>query len=167
MPLALAREVLAAALDRAGAPRDAGLVDALLDATDAVARTATTVRLAGHRVALDDRAGDVDRLLAAVSGDREPMPPSIEELVAAGIDRDVLEAAARAGRVVRITNDLVVSPALVDRAMALVRERADEGTTVSQLREHLGTSRKYAVPLVEWMDREGLTRRRGDLRFPR
>jgi selenocysteine-specific elongation factor len=68
---------------------------------------------------------------------------------------------------VRITNDLVVAPALIDRALDLIRVRAEDGTTVSQLREHLGTSRKYAVPLVEWMDRQGLTRRRGDLRFPR
>lgn len=167
MSLGDARAVLAGALGEAGAPRDLDLVDALLDATEGVVRTATTVRLSSHRVALDDRAGEVARLVEAISGDREPTPPSIEELVASGIDRDVLEAAARAGRVVRITNDLVVAPSLIDRALALIRARADEGTTVSQLREHLGTSRKYAVPLVEWMDREGLTRRRGDLRFPR
>jgi selenocysteine-specific elongation factor len=38
---------------------------------------------------------------------------------------------------------------------------------VSQLREALGTSRKYAVPIAEWMDVQGITRRVGDLRFPR
>jgi selenocysteine-specific elongation factor len=151
----------------AGAPADPDLVDAVLDGTEGVTRTATTVRLSTHRVALDDRAEEVARLVEAVSGDREPTPPSIQELIASGVDREVLEAAARAGRVVRITNDLVVAPALIDRALDLIRVRAEEGTTVSQLREHLGTSRKYAVPLVEWMDRQGLTRRRGDLRFPR
>lgn len=166
-PLAHARSVVAAALDRAGAPMDADLVDALLDGTEGVVRTATTVRLARHRVALDDRTDEVDRLLTAISGDHEAMPPSVEELVSAGIDRDVLEAASRAGLVALITNELVVAPTLVDRALALIRDRAETGTTVSELREHLGTSRKYAVPLVEWMDREGLTRRRGDLRFPR
>jgi selenocysteine-specific elongation factor len=167
MSLADARAVLADALVGAGAPRDLDLVDAVLDATEGVTRTATTVRLSTHRVALDDRAEEVARLVEAVSGDREPTPPSIQELIASGVDREVLEAAARAGRVVRITNDLVVAPALIDRALDLIRVRAEDGTTVSQLREHLGTSRKYAVPLVEWMDRQGLTRRRGDLRFPR
>lgn len=166
-PLADVRTVVMGALDRAGAPKDGGLADALLDGTEGVVRTATTVRLARHRVALDDRTDEVDGLLAAVSGDREATPPSVEELVSTGIDRDVLEAASRAGLVVRITNELVVAPTLVDRALALIREKAEQGTTVSELREHLGTSRKYAVPLVEWMDREGLTRRRGDLRFPR
>ena len=52
-------------------------------------------------------------------------------------------------------------------ATAFVQARAAEGCTVSQLREALGTSRKYAVPLAEWMDAQGITRRVGDLRFPR
>jgi selenocysteine-specific elongation factor len=39
--------------------------------------------------------------------------------------------------------------------------------TVSALRERLGTSRKYAVPLVEYLDTRGLTVRRGDVRIAR
>jgi selenocysteine-specific elongation factor len=41
------------------------------------------------------------------------------------------------------------------------------GLTVSQIREVLGVSRKYAVPLCEYLDRIGLTRRQGDLRLRR
>lgn len=37
--------------------------------------------------------------------------------------------------------------------------------TVAELRDLLGISRKYAVPLAEWLDRSGLTRREGDLRY--
>ena len=40
-----------------------------------------------------------------------------------------------------------------------------EGRTVSQIRELLGTTRKYAVPLCEYLDRTGFTRREGDLRY--
>ncbi|MBN1512746.1 MAG: selenocysteine-specific translation elongation factor [Phycisphaerae bacterium] len=42
---------------------------------------------------------------------------------------------------------------------------AGPGVTVSQLREYLGSSRKYMVPIVEYLDRVGFTRREGDLRF--
>jgi hypothetical protein len=49
----------------------------------------------------------------------------------------------------------------------LVREHAATGLAISTLREELDTSRKFAVPLAEWLDREGVTVRRGDLRFPR
>ena len=39
------------------------------------------------------------------------------------------------------------------------------GLTVAEIRDLLGTTRKYAVPLCEYLDRTGVTRREGDLRF--
>ena len=39
-----------------------------------------------------------------------------------------------------------------------------DGFTVAQLRDDLGASRKYALPLVNELDARGITRRRGDLR---
>jgi selenocysteine-specific elongation factor len=39
------------------------------------------------------------------------------------------------------------------------------GMTVAELRDLLGTTRKFAVPLAEYLDRIALTRREGDLRF--
>jgi selenocysteine-specific elongation factor len=35
---------------------------------------------------------------------------------------------------------------------------------MAELRDLLGTTRKYAVPIGEYLDRIGLTRREGDLR---
>jgi selenocysteine-specific elongation factor len=78
----------------------------------------------------------------------------------------VIDAADRENLVVRLTPDLVITPAFAVRAEAVAR-RASGGITVSAFREALGTSRKYAVPLLEWLDRRGVTRRDGDLRFPR
>jgi selenocysteine-specific elongation factor len=39
------------------------------------------------------------------------------------------------------------------------------GATVAEIRDLLGTTRKYAVPLCEYLDRVGVTRREGDLRL--
>ena len=39
------------------------------------------------------------------------------------------------------------------------------GATVAEIRDLLGTTRKYAVPLCEYLDRAGVTRREGDLRL--
>ena len=49
----------------------------------------------------------------------------------------------------------------------LVSERLREGSglTVAEIRDILGTTRKYAVPLCEYLDRIGVTRREGDLRL--
>jgi selenocysteine-specific elongation factor len=73
----------------------------------------------------------------------------------------------RSGGLVRISPDLVLTRELVERAEVAVREAGDSGITVSALREGLGTTRKYAVPLLEHLDRTGVTRRSGDLRFAR
>ena len=154
----------------AGAPREPSLVEALLDhlvARGIVARSATAVRLTSHRVSLDAHAGDVERLVAAVSGEHEALPPDVKALVAQGFSREVIDAAARAGVVVRIAPDIVVAPSLVARATDVVRNHGAAGVTVSTVRETLGTSRKYAVPLLEHLDRTGVTRRDGDLRFVR
>jgi selenocysteine-specific elongation factor len=38
------------------------------------------------------------------------------------------------------------------------------GATVAEIRDLLGTTRKFAIPLCEYLDRIGATRRDGDLR---
>jgi selenocysteine-specific elongation factor len=168
--LPIARKAALDAIRRAGAPPLAELADALLDDLDdrgVTAREGATIRLAEHRAELGERSADLDRLLEAIGGEREATPPTVTELVAGGIGRDVIDAAARSGAVVRIAPDLVVSTGLIARAEAVVREAEKDGITVSSFRETLGTSRKYAVPLLEWFDHRGVTRREGDLRFPR
>jgi selenocysteine-specific elongation factor len=167
--LAAARRAVGEALGKAGAPNEPGAIEAVivgLASSGEIVKTASTVRSSTHRASLEDSATDVDELLKAIGGERETAPPTVRELQIAGFPRDVIEAAAREGLVVRITPDLVVTPDLAARSEAIVRA-ATGGITVSTFRQILGTSRKYAVPLLEWLDRRGITRRRDDLRFPR
>jgi len=168
-PIATVRTVVTTALRDAGAPIDAGLVEAALDATvasGATERATTTLRLAGHRVSLHEHDTDVQRLLTEISGEHEAMPPTVVELERGGVRRDVIDAAIAAGVIVRVSKELVFTPALVEKAESLVRA-AGGGITVSAFREALGTSRKFALPLLEHFDRTGVSRRDGDLRFPR
>ena len=150
-----------------GAPSDPDLVDAvitsLIDAGRLV-REGTAVRLRSHTpaVASDEQL----RLVDAVRGG-EPTPPTIAELGRQGFGRSLIDSVVRSGELVRISPDLVVTSELVRWAEECVREAGDAGITVSALRERLGTSRRYAVPLMEHMDRSGATRRSGDLRFSR
>lgn len=71
------------------------------------------------------------------------------------------------GDLVEIARDYYLHSAVaadVRRRLSAVMAGAG-GLTLSQIREHLGTSRKYAVPLCEYLDRTGFTRRDGDLRY--
>lgn len=168
-PLATARRTLAASLRPLTGPPDVGLVDAVLDrlAVDGlITRTSTSISSPGHRPA--DRENDpvVLRVVEAIAA--EPaQPPTIKDLLAQGIGRDAIDAAARSGLVVRVAPDLIFTPALIERAEAIVKAADIAGIRVSAFREALGTSRRYALPLLEWFDQRGVTRREGDLRFPR
>jgi selenocysteine-specific elongation factor len=86
--------------------------------------------------------------------------PRIKEL---SIDPDLLHALLRDGRLVRVGSELVYLPAQLDNLADRIRGMTAP-FTVAEFRDHFGLSRKYAVPLLEWMDANGVTERDGDVR---
>jgi selenocysteine-specific elongation factor len=166
--LSLVRGAATRTLERAGGPAGGGLLEAALEdlaASGLLEREGSVVRLASHRVSLAGREEEVERLVRTVS-EGGSAPPTIPELERAGFSRDVIQAAAESGSLVRVSPELVMTAELVGRAEEVLRE-AREGITVSAFRERLGTTRKYALPLLEYFDHRGLTRRQGDLRVLR
>jgi selenocysteine-specific elongation factor len=147
---------------------DPSLADAFvahLAATGAVTREAARIRLPAHSVSTMGSA-DADRLVATVVA-ADATPPTVRDLGAAGFDAELIGAVCSEGRLVRVSPDLVMTTEMVDRALALIRATGDGGITVSEVRAGLGTTRKYAVPLLEYLDAHGHTRRVGDVRVAR
>jgi selenocysteine-specific elongation factor len=69
------------------------------------------------------------------------------------------------GEFVKIGDDLYRGEQIAQiRARIETHFREHERMTASQFRDMLGTSRKYAVPLLEWLDVHGVTIRDGDYR---
>jgi selenocysteine-specific elongation factor len=69
-------------------------------------------------------------------------------------------------KVVDVGPDLIMLTSAYETLVGSIRGHI-EGTgpsTVSDLRQALGVSRRIAIPLLERLDRVGLTRREGDLR---
>ena len=63
---------------------------------------------------------------------------------------------------------VVFAASAIDRAARAVAEllaARPDGFTVAEFRDHVGTTRKYALPLLAALDAGGITRRRGDLRI--
>jgi len=83
-----------------------------------------------------------------------------------GLDPELLHLLIRTGKLVRISDDLVFLPDQLREIVAVIRDMAGP-FTVAEFRDRTGLSRKYAVPLLEWSDREGLTIRRGNERLLR
>jgi selenocysteine-specific elongation factor len=80
---------------------------------------------------------------------------------------DLLEVSIAEGYLVHIVDDLYLHADAEAEMRRIVLDRLKEGKglTVAEIRDLLGTTRKYAVPLCEYLDRVGVTRREGDLRM--
>ena len=90
--------------------------------------------------------------------------PDTERLRALGLDARALAAAARVGLLLRVADLIVLAPG-ADKAAAGVLAGLDQPFTTSQARQALRTSRRVAIPLLEYLDRARVTERLpGDLR---
>jgi len=78
----------------------------------------------------------------------------------------LLQLAAASGQLVAVGPDYWLHPAVEAQARGQVQTALAGGksATLSEIREWLGTTRKYAVPLCEFWDQAGFTVRRGDAR---
>ncbi len=134
------------------------VVEAVVGSSEELERTGPAVARRAHEPELSEiqeRAWQqaVDRLEESLA------VPAESDL---GLDPDVVSLKLRSGELTRIAPGLVYLPSQVEE---LRRQMAELGEfTVAQFRDAAGLSRKYAVPILEWSDREGLTVRRGDIR---
>lgn len=145
----------------------AGLLAAgeLADETGRVRRAGHAVRLKPEEQALYDSVAaqmlagglatpDLDQLLADV---RKPLAERVRT------------ALFETGRLVDVGEGVVFHREAVERARGLILElfRESEELAATDARQKLGTTRRYAIPLLNHFDATGLTQRRGDRRVLR
>jgi selenocysteine-specific elongation factor len=153
---------LARALARAATGLEAPEFDVLVSITPRVAEEGAHLKLAGHAVELaPSQAAARDDLLGRIEAGGFT-PPLAKELNA---DPALVRALVEGSELVKI-GDFYLTRAQASEARARVRAAIEESgpLTVAQIRDLLGTSRKYAVPLCEWLDATSATRRQGDVR---
>jgi selenocysteine-specific elongation factor len=108
-----------------------------------------------------------ERVQRAVDGVRARLAadpfaaPEAGDLAAAGLGPRELAAAVRDGQLVRLAEGVYLAPGVEQEARARLAE-IPQPFTVSQARQAWGTSRRVAVPLAEWLDARGVTRRLPD-----
>lgn len=125
-----------------------------------------TIRQHTHQPALPENLRlAVDHLRTRLAA--HPLePPARRELAPDALSQQALRHLMQRGEVVEIHPDLVLDATVLRaakaRVAALLRQRG--AATAGEIRAHLGTTRRLAIPLLERWDREGFTRRNGDLR---
>jgi selenocysteine-specific elongation factor len=98
-------------------------------------------------------------------------PPSVKECQQQAAKHQaavpqLLTLAVANGDLVEVGPDFYLHVEVERQSRQQLRDRlaGSAGLTVSEIREILNTSRKYAVPYCEYLDRTGFTRRHGDRR---
>ena len=141
--------------------------------------TAKTVDKVGTNVALAGRGPQLsknerrllDELIQAIraGGLQPPDVKQLREIAQRNKESvtNLLQLAVSAGDLHPVCDDFFMHRDVLSEIQNQLKTHCghDAGFTVSQMREMLGTTRKYAVPLAEYLDKIGFTRRQGDLRF--
>ena len=146
------------------------LLDALLAEAKAIVAEGDMVRVRTHAVALKE---DEEQARAAIERAFEQTglaTPALSEVLAkSGVEaaraRSLLAILLREKRLVRIGDDLVFHQSALEKLRALLAARRPARFNVGEFKEWTGISRKYAIPLLEFLDRERITRREGDGRL--
>jgi selenocysteine-specific elongation factor len=126
------------------------------------------IRLSGHEVVLSDREEEALRRLEATLSAAGLSPPTPADLCAAiGVDRDLLndllKLLVERGDIIGITPEIFVTRDAERGARDDIRRIASVGAVgPGEFRQALGITRKHLIPLLEYMDRSGITRRTPD-----
>jgi selenocysteine-specific elongation factor len=145
-------------------PHVYGAVLPRLQEDGVVVEEVTLVRTPGHAPHL---AGDKEEIAARYlrSLETEPYSPPTD----APFDQEVLGLLADEGKVVKVSESVVFAAsayeAMVEQVSQYIRERGE--ITVADVRDMFGTSRKYALALMDYLDQQRITRRVGDARVLR
>jgi len=163
-------------LRQRGAPRTpAPLVEAVLGRLEEAGRIRRGGRLvadAGHRVSL---AADEEALLDSIAGQvraagLDPPDPHallIERQVEKGRADSLVQLLRERGTLVRISAGLLLHTAVYEELKSLLHARRldDPLFDVAWFKEATGTSRRTAIPLLEFLDADRVTTRRGNQRY--
>lgn len=146
------------------APKYAQALIARLVADGRVVERGAALALPDHRPTLSaEQEAAWSRARDAL--ERDPLhPPDAAALATgSGIDRELLAALADRGDVVRIGDAVFVPSAVRAFGARVIDELASAGRiTVARARDLTGSSRKHVLPLLQFLDEGGLTRRIGD-----
>jgi len=136
------------------------------------------VRVREHTVALSTADTTLRNKIAAIYETAQFEPPTLDQaLESAGVGtterahgRKILQMLLDEGKLVRAQGDMFLHITAMNRLRALLQEFAfqhepERLIDVSQFKELAGVSRKYAIPLLEYLDSARVTRRTGDKRI--
>ena len=136
----------------------------------AVVEESAAVRTREHQVTFNpEQTAKVEQLFAHLRRDRYAPPARAELEQLLGLEPEVINALADQGRLHRVNESVIFTTDVYDEMVGGIVERirSTGRITVAEVRDQFGTSRKYALAVLEHLDEERVTRRVGDERVLR
>jgi selenocysteine-specific elongation factor len=151
----------------AGAP--AFLLDSIVARAKDIVAEGDIMRLASHRVALKEDEEAATGKIEALFRDAGLAVPSTPEVLAkSGVEparaRTLLQILLKNRKLIRVGDELIYHASAVDALRQSLAARKGVRFSVADFKDWTGVSRKYAIPLLEYLDREHVTRREADQR---
>jgi selenocysteine-specific elongation factor len=114
----------------------------------------------------------IKELFDKIAGGRYAPPETKVIAKEMGIDvkkvNSMAELLVRENKLVRVATNMYVETGLIEQAKAEIKSRfAGKQITPAEVRDILDTSRKYIIPILNYLDTIGVTRRRGETRIVR
>lgn len=140
------------------------LIEALIE--NGFTRLPGVIRPADHVPRLPPDLREAGEHITKALAEEPNEPPGIKALVRNPQDQKALKFFIETGEVIQIDEANVLAAAAFERACSKVRLalKLKKSATTSELRQAIGTSRRIAMPVLEIMDKRGITIREGDLR---
>jgi selenocysteine-specific elongation factor len=174
LPKEALRSRLSAGKTAHSAPSGA-LINALLQTLTAQGKVdvqGETVRLCGHTIQLSaEEIAARDQIAAAFENAGLAVPGAREVLANLRLDRaraeKLLRILLKENLLHKVTEDLIFHQSALRKLREILAHRKAQNNRlgVTDFKELTGLSRKYAIPLLEYLDRERVTRREGDERI--
>lgn len=131
------------------------------------------IKEAGFEVEFSGRAAEIKAGALKLFEENKFSPPEIPDLAEAldednqKLIREVIGALEENGRLIRLTEDLYFTEEAITQAEEKLKEffLQNDSLELSQFRDIIDSSRKYALPLLEYFDEQGITYREGDKRY--
>ncbi|MGH9774098.1 MAG: selenocysteine-specific translation elongation factor [Candidatus Acidiferrales bacterium] len=141
-----------------------------LTAAGSLAISGDLVKLAGREIALLPEEARAKEQIEREFERASLAVPRFEEVlgklaIEAARAQKIFQILLREKSLVKVTPELVFHRSAVERLRSLIadyKNRRGEKISVAAFKELTGVSRKYAIPLLEFLDRQGVTRRAGD-----
>jgi selenocysteine-specific elongation factor len=146
------------------------VLDALLAGSKEISVEGEIAHLRGRKVSLrDDEQQARQTIERAFATAGLAAPSSAEALAKSGVEsaraRELMQILLREKKLVRINAELILHHTAIAHLRELLAARHGVRFQVPAFKEWTGVSRKYAIPLLEFLDRERITRREGDERI--